>query len=147
MLAEYHCRKKPFNQLSLVMIEHELLSDEDYKHAIDFCNQYGIEFHKWGFLDRAGNVQKFKNELNRSKGRRICEQKRPFERLHILADGSVIPCCQDWYAENLLGNIQDNTICEIWSSTQFASFRKQLSEAYGNAPDLCRRCKLFTPVD
>lgn len=147
MLAEYYFKEKPFDQLSLVMIEHDLVPQKDYDLAIEFCNRYGIKFNKWGFLDRAGNVKNFKNKIVRRSGLYTCQQKRPYERLHILANGNIIACCQDWREEIVLGNIHNNSIQEIWSSSLYQLFRQKIANKYEETPDLCKRCKLFIPIN
>jgi radical SAM protein with 4Fe4S-binding SPASM domain len=43
----------------------------------------------------------------------------------ILADGRVLMCCCDSKQENVVGNIKDNTILEIWRSDLFKALRKQ----------------------
>ena len=43
--------------------------------------------------------------------------------LQILADGTVRPCC--WCNGNL-GNLNDNTIEEIWNGELLASMRKSI---------------------
>ncbi|MCK5110911.1 MAG: radical SAM protein [Arcobacteraceae bacterium] len=61
----------------------------------------------------------------------------PFERFHIEADGNVRPCvslsCSDF-----AGNINDQTVEEIWNSPVYVDFRNRVNSS--NPPDACKRC-------
>lgn len=131
--------KETIQKISITMIEHEEVEQEEYKLMKGLCNKNGIGFNQWGFLDRAGNNSYFKNEV---KHERIigCEQNRPIERMHILADGRVIICCQDWRKEVVLGSISENNIKEIWNGKKYYKIRESIYNR--NGIELCKKCKL-----
>ena len=62
--------------------------------------------------------------------------------MHILADGDVVFCCQDWKHQYVVGNLNKNSIIEIWNSKEYNSLRKHLYDKKLVAPDLCCNCKL-----
>ena len=49
---------------------------------------------------------------------------KPFEEIVILSNGNVTICCHSWEG-NIMGNIKDNTIEEIWNSSKYTYFREQ----------------------
>jgi radical SAM protein with 4Fe4S-binding SPASM domain len=132
--------RKNIEKIGLVMLEFPGIKEEEFNLARDFCKKHDIEFNLWGFLDRAGNVDKYSNKINNKKVKG-CSQNRPIERLHVDFEGNVILCCQDWKREYILGNVNDASILEIWNSKKFNKIREDIS-GKGNTPELCRKCLL-----
>lgn len=63
----------------------------------------------------------------------------PFVHFHVAQNGNVTPCCQaPWGDEAKLGNINKQSIQEIWTGKPFETFRKQMRK--GKAPEVCNRC-------
>ena len=48
----------------------------------------------------------------------------PWSSLSIQWDGSIVPCCQDFNSEMLLGNSNINLLYDIWNSVNYYYFRK-----------------------
>lgn len=136
-------KKKNKSEISIVMIEHEILSSDDYELAKIFCDNHGINLNIWGFLDRASNVKGFKNKnLNVVFGKG-CNQNRDSERMHITYDGDVIQCCQDWTKSNVLGNINVDSITDTWSNLDYVRHREKVNNQEMASPELCRKCKIM----
>lgn len=133
--------RENIGQISLVMINYPGLAKQDIYLAKKYCKDNFIKFEFWGFLDRAGNVKKFNNNTNK---RNIygCEQHRPLECFHILFDGRVVLCCMDWKLQYVLGDINKQSINQIWNSRKYEAIRKSIYENKKNAPILCKKCKL-----
>ena len=49
-----------------------------------------------------------------------------------MADGNVVPCTQISNNELVLGNVNNNTLEEIWNSKEYEEFRKM--HVTGNFP-------------
>jgi len=49
-----------------------------------------------------------------------------FRELVIKYDGAVSLCCMNWQRKNLIGNIQQNSIKELWQSDKFDAIRQLL---------------------
>lgn len=63
----------------------------------------------------------------------------PWSRLAILADGSVLPCC-NFNGRNLpIGNAIESSIEEIWNSYALENVRKNLKSDKSNVCKLCQR--------
>lgn len=65
-----------------------------------------------------------------------CEQPR--NSLTIRANGDVMPCCSFWGYYLNMGNVQKNTIQEIWNGTRINAIRKQFQN--NNPNEICRKC-------
>jgi len=48
----------------------------------------------------------------------------PWTSLTVMADGSVVPCTQDYNAEMVLGNVRDETLEQIWNGERYRRFRE-----------------------
>lgn len=147
-LLEYVKKDLFKGEVSLTMINYPELLKEDYDLAKEFCDKNGILFNFWGFLDRTDNVKKYSNHVHISKEAEeeklyTCAQHRHIERMHILADGRVPLCCQDWQEKNIMGSLKDNMITEIWENERYQLVRKQIDEKGYRYPDICKKCKIL----
>lgn len=73
------------------------------------------------------------------------ERRWPCDRLWyqvaISQDGFVTPCIADWNGLGFIGNIQNQTIFEIWNSPEMVEMRrKHLDNEYNNLP-MCKDCR------
>lgn len=129
------------SRIGLVMVDFPSLPENDKVEAERYCKDNCIEFHLWGFLDRARNVSRFSNNISHAVVRG-CEQQRPLERLHVAVDGKVILCCQDWAHKYVLGDLTQQTISDVWNSPAYQDARHKIYCSGIDAPDLCKKCKL-----
>lgn len=127
--------------ISIVMIDNGEIEEKEFENMRDLCDKLGFNFERWGFLDRSDNVTYKSNNIYNSNVC-TCEQNRPIERMHILSDGRVIFCCQDWGHSIVVGNIKENTISEIWNSEKYNEVRKSLYNKELDSPEICKKCKL-----
>lgn len=109
-----------------------------------------VRIHPYGFLDRAGSVKGHSNskrlqdeESFRTHSLAGCKLKRPFERTVIMANGDVILCSQDWDREEIVGNVFETSIKEVWNGVVFQKARQRVMGQL-ETPDsyICKRCKL-----
>jgi radical SAM protein with 4Fe4S-binding SPASM domain len=72
--------------------------------------------------------------------RQICAQI--FKGVQVQADGEVVPCCVDWKRVNLLGNINTESLIEIWNGSKLRNL--QLEHLSGNKKNLepCKDCTM-----
>ncbi|HET9011907.1 MAG TPA: radical SAM protein [Gemmatimonadaceae bacterium] len=67
----------------------------------------------------------------------------PFSSAYILHDGSMILCAHDWGRRELLGNVRDASIAEIWNGERMREIRALVSERrYAEVP-ACAGCSLW----
>ena len=135
-------RMKHSNTIILiVMIDNGEINEQEFINMENMCNELGFKFERWGFLDRSDNVAYKSNNIY-NEGVSYCEQNRPLERMHILSDGRVIFCCQDWSQSLVVGNINNNTIGEVWNSEIYNNARNSLYDKEKDSPMICKKCKL-----
>jgi radical SAM protein with 4Fe4S-binding SPASM domain len=57
----------------------------------------------------------------------------------ITWDGKVIPCCFDKDAEHILGDLDQDTLRDIWNGPKYRSFRKSILSGR-HMTEICRNC-------
>ena len=66
--------------------------------------------------------------------------KQPFQRLVIMTDGSVCICATDVMGYNIIGNIHQTTLRELWKSSKINEVRRLHKEGQYFQNDMCRIC-------
>lgn len=85
--------------------------------------------------NRAGNVLKAK--IPSSPPKLFCV--KPFKRMEISYSGKAIICCQDYKHEEIMGDVCESSLLEIWNNKKYASLREQLL-SLNRAGFICERC-------
>lgn len=65
---------------------------------------------------------------------------RPWLTFTVLWDGRVSLCCADFDGHTVLGNLNNQTIAEVWNAEPYRRVRREHLESGG--PDICRACDL-----
>ena len=65
--------------------------------------------------------------------------KNLWEHMVVAWDGRAVPCCEDYNAEMTLGDLNTQTIREIWNSPAYVALR-QAELAGRNNSSLCANC-------
>lgn len=80
-----------------------------------------------------------------SKGEQVtC--RFPFEKMTVCWDGAVTPCCYDYDKKYVLGNVNDQTLTEIWNATPIRNLRREFLDNRVTNP-LCRVCPELYGMD
>lgn len=66
--------------------------------------------------------------------------KIPDKMLTITVDGNVVPCFEDFFQKNEMGNIGKTNILDIWNSDKYKSFRKALRQGLRHKFEACKDC-------
>jgi len=61
-----------------------------------------------------------------SIGRTCCPQ--PWQRMIISCEGKVMMCCSDWFGDYVIGDINNNSLKEIWQGQRLKIVRKWLKQ-------------------
>ena len=70
----------------------------------------------------------------------VCPQG--FYMMQINPDGRVVPCCSMKYPA-VLGDVNQNTVPEIWTGAAFNRFRREMLDSRAQVSPVCRDCKLY----
>lgn len=98
------------------LYNYKQLSDEMFIKAYEKAKALGIKLFIPGL---------FSNPIKYCESGIYCGY--PFSHLWIYSDGRVGPCCMDFPNRFVLGDLNENSIEEIWNSKPILDLRKQLS--------------------
>lgn len=73
----------------------------------------------------------------------VCRE--PFYGFTVHVNGNVVPCDRDWAGENVMGNVFEQTIEEIWNGPRYRAFRDQMKST--QKPAMCRACPEGTLIN
>jgi MoaA/NifB/PqqE/SkfB family radical SAM enzyme len=65
----------------------------------------------------------------------------PFRDLNIWSDGAAVMCCEDWNEEEVVGNLNTQSLSEIWHSPLLTTVRQKHMAGQGHTVDLCAKCQ------
>ncbi|MDQ5987036.1 MAG: hypothetical protein CSYNP_02772 [Syntrophus sp. SKADARSKE-3] len=83
-------------------------------------------------------------QINKQKNRTLigCTAKRPLGEMVICFNGDVVLCCNDMGQQEIIGNVKNNTMQEVWNGE---AMMNKLHQIYYGKPSpenfLCRKCE------
>ena len=107
--------------------------------------------------DRVGAVREFDQTMRitedgtsipRRIGRRLVRAWMghcpvPFAAANILHNGDVLMCAQDWARHDILGNVRDSSLAEIWNGPRMREIRSLVHDRRYTEVASCRDCSLW----
>ncbi len=127
----------------------ELVNRDDFFAFLKrFTSDHGLsEFPKafFPFHDRAGHLEKkdLCLEFVRENLRNFyCHRIDTW--IHILYNGDVISCCNDYHRSTVMGNLEQETLIEFFRSKPYTDFRAQALGLTDSPPDfICKHCAVI----
>lgn len=102
----------------------------DIENLVPMWPQFKTFFSKKNKFRWGGNVIK----------RRVCAQI--FKGMQVQANGEVVPCCVDWNRVNMIGDINQNSLFEIWNGEKLKKL--QIKHLIGDKSKIepCKDCSM-----
>ncbi len=123
-LLEYKKEKKLKTLLVPCMIDLAMEKTDKKMHK-DFL-KFWSDKDVFAYIKSQDNRWLYENDANlKSKSHyenQYCEY--PWLSLTVMADGNVVPCTQVSNSELVLGNVNDNSLEDIWNGKKYKEFRK-----------------------
>jgi len=68
----------------------------------------------------------------------------PFSHIIVSADGRVPKCCSDFKIVDSMGNVNENSLVEIWNGAKFQAVRNHLCNGRREKlPETCAKCSEY----
>ena len=67
----------------------------------------------------------------------------PFASASVLHNGDVLMCTHDWARAEIIGNLRDATLAELWNGERMREIRALISRRQYDAVPACRDCSLW----
>ena len=64
----------------------------------------------------------------------------PLTSMVITMNGNVVLCCNDYYETEVIGNVADTSLREVWTDPRFDQFRRALAKGDRTVSKLCHEC-------
>lgn len=93
-------------------------------------------FVSWDGHDRRINALRVLPEP--AADRVVCD--KPWTSVTILWDGRVVPCCFDYDAKYVLGDLRQQSLSAIWRGTRLRELRQAHRAGSLSSVNLCARC-------
>jgi sulfatase maturation enzyme AslB (radical SAM superfamily) len=65
---------------------------------------------------------------------------RPYTMLNLTAGGDAVICCCDMFGDEIVGNVFETSLLEVWHGPVFEHYRDRLANSRRAALPLCSRC-------
>lgn len=130
---------------------------KEFEKAVAAWRARGIKVFVHGINNRGGLVDDYEEKWaipleSESWGKRM--QKRfmkwflgccpyPFIQMSVLADGQCIVCTHDWSRHTVVGNLNEQTIREVWNGPEMCKARMNLLEGRAKDNGACSDCDVF----
>jgi radical SAM protein with 4Fe4S-binding SPASM domain len=158
MLEDYErMAGKPSGATDLPTIAVQIVSskDEAWQEFPDWASHAAWKFPGRVLLKRkyletwSGTVpgMDLRTEVVPPPVRRPCHE--PFERVAVLVDGRVVPCCLDAEGKTVYGNLLKTPMEVIWNGAEATRVRNlMLAQQWDSLPEPCKSCKSWgIPMD
>jgi MoaA/NifB/PqqE/SkfB family radical SAM enzyme len=67
----------------------------------------------------------------------------PFRELHVWSDGKAVLCCEDWNEQHVVGDLNAQTLQEIWHGAVLREARRLHAAGQGDRLAICARCNAW----
>lgn len=129
-------RTSPVTIMEIIKVENtENELEEFYRKFRPAVNRISIR----PLMDWAGAVDIRSAFISLEKGG-YTPCHTPWMSCSILWDGSVVPCCMDFDAKYILGNVKNENLSDIWNNVSMRRLRGLLSGGNYQEIELCRSC-------
>lgn len=112
-------RKYPQVRVAMVLIDQNRHEAEMFlKRWRGVADYVGLS----GFSNRAGSLSDSSVPVSAGTGTTSCVY--PFSTLNIWADGKAVLCCNDWNEEYVVGDLNRQTLHEVWHGPEVTNARR-----------------------
>jgi radical SAM protein with 4Fe4S-binding SPASM domain len=129
-ISDYENSKKSSENLK------QLFADNNDRYSGKLIYGHGTYYSNEGKVNRAGTNP----SMPEAKPLINCFCYRPFEMLTFTADGRAAACSNDLFFENIMGNVNENSVKEIFNGENFHKIRKDVLEYNRSSWQACSKC-------
>ncbi|MEE9230957.1 MAG: radical SAM/SPASM domain-containing protein [Acidobacteriota bacterium] len=134
--------KRP--HLWITMVDTEVI---DAQRAVAYWKSRGISSKYTRLENRGGNIADADSFSHSHQMQYFSTCTRLFKQMYIMFNGDVVLCCTDYSREQILGNVRDKSLYEVWNGEVAMNTRRTfLSDKIGELP-LCGKCKIDEEVE
>ena len=111
-------------------LDEEEMMDKFSKYKV--CT-WNLEYKSsWGIHD------KFMEVAREDSIAGLCD--RPMDQAVISSNGDVLLCCRDWQEQNVVGNVYESNLYEIWHGEKLQNLQQLIAQGKYNEIECCKDC-------
>ena len=134
----------------IVRFSKQKINSGEEKEFRELWKEKNVKIEIFNINNRAGQLERYQdiNNLGINQYKHWLKKELlktcplPFYSMSILYDGRVLMCCHDWKAESSIGNLEKNSIREVWNNKKINNFRSLLYQRKKGDMPLCKGCVL-----
>lgn len=137
-------KRKPYTVLQSVTVYEEQETSwkrEEFRHRFDglLIDQFLVrEVHSW-----RGLFAKKEDFLLKPWGKRYNPCPFIWNTMSILWDGTVVPCCLDFWGVYPAGHVTNASLRDLWNGEPLLALRRSLAHEEYEGHPLCGKCELL----
>jgi MoaA/NifB/PqqE/SkfB family radical SAM enzyme len=114
----------------------------DARKAVAYWRARGVASKYTTLENRGGNIRDAESFSRTRAMSYYTTCTRLFKQAYILFNGDMVLCCVDYSREQVLGNITDRSIHDVWNGEVAREIRRRYLGHEFNSLPLCGRCKI-----
>lgn len=130
-------------------------NESEFRPFKKYWEGRGLNVSNYEINNRSGTLQDYESRqpvksflfkrARKSMGRKIFKGACPhaFGIMHILKNGDVPLCANDWHNRHILGNVREQSIREIYNSPRMNEFRELMEQGRFDEIEACRDCSFW----
>lgn len=128
-------------ELWVTMVDTEAI---DARKAVAYWQSRGVNSKYTTLENRGGNIRHAENLSHTKTMSYYTSCTRLFKQAYIMFNGDLVLCCVDYSRRQVLGNVSESSISEVWNGPVATKIRRwYLDREFGRLP-LCGNCKIDT---
>ena len=132
-------------------------NENEYSHFKKFWRRNGFAVLGFDLNSRLNAVKDYDKMKYREKWFQLLEIKFlkmisplffphcpiPNSAMYIRSNGDVVFCFSDWTEDNILGNINNESIYNVFHSSKMKQLRERINSNSAYENDICKKCDLY----
>ncbi len=119
----------------------------DAKKAVSYWKKRGVRSKYTALENRGGNIKNAESFSYSGHMGYYSTCTRLFKQGYINFNGDMVLCCTDYSRKQILGNITDSSIHDVWNGPRAVDIRRRFLGGEIHTIDLCRDCKVDEEVE
>ena len=115
-----------------------LVATLDNREPVRYIVPYYKERERSAYYNRGGNID-VHNRVDQIPDLKM-RCLKPFNQMFVNFRGDALVCCSDWQYRIVMGNVQKESLMNIWNNARYALYRNLLCKGERRQLDLCNKC-------
>ena len=120
-------------------------SEHQIEKAREMANEIGIIFEVKTFAESVPELAP--KNINYRRKLKLLPCTDIYNQVMVYWNGDVVPCCYDLEGDEIMGNLNNSTMEEIWNGETYKHFRKRLKDSVFSLkmqPNFCKGCLKYS---